>query len=369
MCHENAKFKINGDEIVGLYTDMTKLEVELDDEMAGMFRLTIALEKQDDGAWSYLDDERFQVWQPVSIYAGFENWEDELFSGYITRIRPGFNPDPSQVTLEIWGMDNSILMNQDDKLKAWPSKKDSDIAAEIFDHYGFAQEVDNTEIVHDEEISTIFQRESDIQFLKRLARRNGFECFVDGSTGYFRPPQLDADPQPVLAIHFGVETNVSNFSIEVNTLTPSNVKMSQMDLFNKEVFNVTSESSEQTALGDTDATALLPAGQSPAQTVVYGNVATGIPEMTALCKGLRQQGEWFVTGEGEINGNKYGHVLKPRGTVTIKGVGETYSGIYYVSHVRHSFNRTGYTQYFKVRRNALQPTGSEDFSNGNGEFF
>ncbi len=369
MCHENAKFQINGEEIAGLYTDMTQLEVELDDEMAGMFRLTIALEKQDDGAWSYLDDERFQVWQPVSIYAGFEDGEEEVFSGFITAVRPIFGSEPSQVTLQVQGIDKSILMDQEDKLKSWANKKDSDIATEIFDIYSFQLDVENTEIVHDEEISTILQRESDIQFLKRLARRNGFECYVEGETGYFRPPQLDADPQPVLAIHFGTETNVSNFSIDVNTLTPSNVAMSQMDLFNKEVLHVTSESSEQTALGDTDATALLPPGQSPAQTIVSGNAATGVPEMTVFCNGLRQQGEWFVTGEGEINGNKYAHVLKPRGTVTIKGVGETYSGIYYVSHVRHSFTSTGYSQHFKVRRNALQPTGSENFSNENGELF
>ena len=88
--------------------------------------------------------------------------------------------------------------------------------------------------------------------------------------------------------------------------------------------------------------------------------------MTALCQGLFHQGEWFVTGKGEVSANQYGAVLKPRGTVTIKGIGETYSGVYYVSHVTHSFTSDGYVQYFCVKRNALMPTGSEDLSGSAG---
>jgi len=48
--------------------------------------------------------------------------------------------------------------------------------------------------------------------------------------------------------------------------------------------------------------------------------------------------------------------------VTIKGIGETYSGVYYVNHVTHVFSQEGYRQRFWVKRNALMPTGSETFS-------
>ena len=266
-------------------------------------------------------------------------------------------------------MDGSVLMDREEILKDWPNKKDSDIAAEIFNNYGFTPDVEDTGVIHDEAVSTVIQRETDIQFLKRLALRNGFECYVEGSTGFLKTPQVDADPQPLLAVHFGEETNVISFSIEVNALTPANVAMSQIDRSNKEILSATAESSEQEPLGSSDTAGLLAAGMNPAQTFIGMNVATSIPEMTALCQGLFHLAEWFVTGEGEINANKYAHVLKPRGTVTIKGVGETYSGVYYVSHVTHSFSGDGYMQFFKVRRNALMPTGSEDFAGGNGGLF
>ena len=49
---------------------------------------------------------------------------------------------------------------------------------------------------------------------------------------------------------------------------------------------------------------------TPGLVVVAQTVTTGSPEMTALCQGLHDQGEWFVTGEGEVAANEYGSVLE-----------------------------------------------------------
>ncbi len=201
--------KIDGEEVSDLYKDLISLEVELDDELAALFRLTIGIALQPDGSWTYLDDERFKVWKPITVAAGLGGSAEDVFSGYITHVKPSFDPELTQCTLEIWGMDGSVLMDREEKLIAWPNKKDSDIAAEIFNQlYGLTPMTEDTNITHDEAVATIIQRETDIQFLRRLALRNGFECYVEGTTGYFRPPQLSAPPQPVLAVHFGDETNV-----------------------------------------------------------------------------------------------------------------------------------------------------------------
>ena len=79
--------------------------------------------------------------------------------------------------------------------------------------------------------------------------------------------------------------------------------------------------------------------------------------MTTLCQTLYDQGEWFVTGEGEVAANQYGSILMPRRTVIVNGVGETQSGAYYVTHVTHRFTEDGYTQLFRVKRNALVSSG------------
>ena len=362
MERETFIITIDGEEVSDLYENLIRLEVEVDEKLAAMFRLQIGIALQPDGTWTFLDDERFRVWQPVTIEAGLESGIEEIISGYITHVKPAFSSDMTQCTLEVWGMDSSVLMDREEKLKEWPNKKDSDIAAEIFGQYGLTPEVEDTAVIHDEAVSTTIQRETDIQFLRRLALRNGFECYVEGTTGYFRSPQIDAPSQPVLAVHFGDETNVQNFSLEVNALTPANVTMFQIDRAAKEVLDVTRSSSEQPALGATDADGLLAAGMKPGVVVVGGVVATGQPEMTALCQGLYDEGSWFVTGQGDVAANDYGHVLKARQPVTIKGVGETYSGIYYVTHVTHAFTPDGYTQSFRVKRNGLLTTGAEEFS-------
>jgi phage protein D len=251
-------------------------------------------------------------------------------------------------------------MDREEKLHAWPNEKDSSIAAQIFDLYGFSSVVEDTQVVHDEAVSTIIQRETDIQFLKRLALRNGFECYVEGTTGFFRKAQLGAPPQPVLAVHFGRETTVNRVTFAVNALTPANVTMFDVDLASREVLEATVTASQQPALGAIRSDP--PLGIPPGQVFVRMNARTGLPEMAALCQGSFHEGEWFVTAEGEIAGNQYGHVLKPWRTVTMKGVGETYSGVYYVTHVTHRLTPSGYTQFFRAKRNAFTPTGREVFA-------
>ncbi len=362
MEHGQLAILIEEKEADDLYPDLLGLEVELDACLASMLRMHLAIRRQDDGLWSHVDDERLQVWKKVQITAGFESGTEELITGYVTHLRPLFELDPALCSLEVWAMDESVLMDREEKLKAWPGKTDSEIAKEIFELYGFGvSDVADSQVVHDEEVSTVIQRETDMQFLKRLALRNGFDCYVDNGKAFFQPPQVDAEPQPVLAVNFGDETNVDRFRVEVNALVPSQVAMSQIERQGKEVLDETAESGQQ-PLGKIGAGALPAAGIAPGRIHVARSSTTGSPEMAALCQGLFQRAEWFVSAEGEIAASRYGHVLRPRLPVTLKGVSETYSGVYLVRHVTHSFHPGGYNQLFKAQRNALMPTGSEQFS-------
>ena len=365
LAAERVTVKIDGVELAELYGSMV-LEVELDDDLAAMCHLVLPVSQAADGSWDLVDDDRLQVWKPIAIQIGFGDAGDDVFTGYITQIRPRLAPDPTQCRIELWALDASVLLDREDKLKAWPDKTDSDIATEIFESYGLTAQVDPTEISHDSEVSTIVQRETDMQLLRRLALRNGFECFVSGDTGYFQAPALDGAPQPVLAAYGQDATNLVDIAFEVNALAPASVAMTQIDHGTKEILQAVVATTDRRALGRLGSAALLAARVPAAQVQVARAVATGLPEMTALCQGLFQRGDWFVTATGEIAANAYGHVLTPRATVTIKGVGETYSGIYYVTHVSHRLSAAGYTQQFKAVRNGLRPTGSEDFGGAAG---
>lgn len=362
MSHDHCVIRINEEEITNFYDDFLKMEVELDDELAAMFRLRLCFQQLSDGRWTNIDEEIFRVWNTIVIEGGYKDNKEELIRGFITKIKPQFDPDPTRAAFDIWGMDESVLLDRVEVLQDWANKKDSDIATEIFADYGLMPDVDDTSVVHEEAFSTIIQRETDMQFLKRLALRNGFECYVEAGKGVFKSPDIDADPQPVLATHFGDETNLHRFEIDVDGLRPSDISMAQMDRTTKETIDVSIESSQQSALGETDSTQIPGLAADRSRLVVGRNGATGNAEMTALCQGLFHQAEWFVTAEGDVAGNDYNHILRPRKKVTIKGIGETYSGEYYVQHVTHVFTGQGYMQQIKVKRNGLLPTGNEDFA-------
>ena len=68
-------------------------------------------------------------------------------------------------------MDATLLMNLQEKLVAWEDKSDSQIAKEIFSKYGFDTDIEDTSTTTPQSESnfTTIQRETDIEFLKRLA--------------------------------------------------------------------------------------------------------------------------------------------------------------------------------------------------------
>jgi phage protein D len=361
MENEILLIKINNREHADIYPDIVSVEAEEDEKLAGVFNIRLAIHLQKDGSWTWIDDERMKVWNKVSISAGFIDNLVEVISGYITQVKPYFDAQMSQCYLDIKGMDTSVLMNTEEKVKDWANKKDSDIATQIFTQYSLIPEVENTEIVHREAVSTIIQRETDLQFLQRLARRNGFECFVRGNTGYFRSPQLTGIPMKTLAVQFGTESNLSYFKAVINAQQPVKVEMHQLDLLTRENRDVSVESTQQRQLGKDSASGLYSAEVEPAKVFVKHAKANDQPAMQAFCQGLYDEAEWMLEGEGEIIGTLYRDVLRARELVTIKGVGKTYSGVYYVTRVKHVFTDKGYIQEFKVKRNALNPDGTEDF--------
>jgi phage protein D len=80
----------------------------------------------------------------------------------------------AESTLEVWGQDGSVLMNREEKVRPFPDMSDSDAAQQVFADYGFTADVETSPTQHLERRHLLMQRSSDIQFLKLLARRNGF---------------------------------------------------------------------------------------------------------------------------------------------------------------------------------------------------
>ena len=56
---------------------------------------------------------------------------------------------------------------------------------------------------------------------------------------------------------------------------------------------------------------------------------------------------------GELDAVQYGDVLRARGLVGLRGVGQSYDGLYYVKKVVHNLTTGTYTQNFTLVREGL----------------
>jgi phage protein D len=382
------------------YGDVVSLTVEESTAAAGTFYLQLAARLQDDGSWTYLDDDRLTLFAKVTIKIGFTGGGDSsgvsgaipggssgdqglttVFNGYITDVQFSLGSNPGDTFLNVSGMDSTVLMGSEEKISTWPNMKDSEIVSQILDNYGLKSQVDATKTTHQDNVTTVIQRATDLEFVRELAQRNGMEFYVESDdkgnvTGFFRAPQLGGSAQPDLAIQAGDQSHLRSFAAHLNGQRPLNVKVVQMDVRANSPKKAQISDADRTKLGANDASGLVggPLGglvtpkDALAQMLVRGTPTSDATEMQTLAQAVRDDADWLIGASGEINGEAYQSVLRPRRLVQVKGAGKAYSGKYYVTRVSHEIKHDGsYNQRFEARRNARDLDGGEKFgSNGSG---
>jgi hypothetical protein len=60
-----------------------------------------------------------------------------------------------------------------------------------------------------------------------------------------------------------------------------------------------------------------------------------------------------ITASGSLDVMRYGHVLRSRMLVGVRGAGLAYDGFYYVDSVTHNLKRGEYKQSFQLSRDGL----------------
>jgi phage protein D len=267
--------------------------------------------------------------------------------------------------LNVVAMDPTVLMNLEEKVKPWPNMCDSDVANAIFasPDYKFAPVVDTTTWRRQENDQTMIQRGTDMQFLQQLARRNGFEIYVEtnGTTGlvegHFHAPRLDLPPQGVLSVNMRDATNVNGFNARFDMLRPSTAQATNLDVESQSDQQARATRSRLTTLGSE--TALSPQRQRrvlPSQT---GLTRTG--ELQAYAQAVADQSALAITADGELNTVAYGGLMRAKRPILVRGAGTQFSGTYYVERVHHILTGDSYKQNFTLRRNAAGLSGRESF--------
>ncbi|MEA3189695.1 MAG: hypothetical protein QOD77_277 [Thermoplasmata archaeon] len=341
-----------------------RLDVEDHTELAGLMRLRLGVAVGPGGdRWPFLDDGLFARLTPIRLQVRLGSRMETLLDGHVVETHAILDPKPDASALEVVAMDATALMNLEDKVRAWPDRSDADVAREVFEEHGLATDVDPTEPTHQEATGTLMQRGTDIRFLRRLAQRNGFDCYVEADpetgkpTGHFHPPRLDGPPQGVLTVGMGGAGNVDQFAVRHHMMHAAHAAAHAVDAATLEAQSGTAESMAAKPLGKEG----LGAGPRPRTVLVAGGGSAA--ELGTMSQAVRDRTAWEVAAEGRLNTAAYGKVLRAKRTVLVRGVGRTLAGTYRVERVLHSFGADGHVQHFTLRRNALGLAG-EDFSGG-----
>lgn len=342
-----------------------QIEVEDHAEMADMLRLRLAIGVREGSYdWRIIDDSVFGRLVPIRIEVTLGSGRAEpLIEARIIETSADFSNQPGRSVLNVVAMDSTVLMNLEEKIINWPNMADSDIAAEIFQSYGFDPQVEETEPTRDELEMTTIQRGTDIQFLRDLAQRNGCECYVEMNPetgvleGHFHPPRADQPAQGTLSVNMGEATNVNSFNARYDMLRPTMAQATGLDINTQEEQPAEVEGSSLPTLGRESALG----GDQPRRLLLSQTGLSQTGELQTLAQAVADRSAWAITAEGELNTVAYGGILRAKRPVNVRGAGNQFSGTYYVEMVSHAFSGEGYTQRFRLRRNALGLTGDESF--------
>lgn len=349
-----------------------QIEVEDHSEMADMLRLRIACSVKANGnSWKIVDDAMFDRLTSVKLSVTVGSGPAvPLINGYVIENDIDFSNQPNESVLSVVAMDPTVLMHLEERVKAWPNMAHSDVASAIFSgsNYGFTPVVTATNYTPHEDDYSLIQRGTDIQFLTHLAEANGYECFIDLNEktgdveGHFHPPKTDNTPQATLSVNMGSATNVNRFRARYDMLSPTQASATVVDYEQKSNEPGQADSSNQSELGSTESAST----DRPRKVLLSGLGLGHAAEVQRVAQSVVDRSSWAITAEGELNTAAFGGVLRAKEPVMVRGVGQEFSGRYYVYKVVHVIASDGtYVQRFTLRRNALGLTGRERFNSDN----
>jgi phage protein D len=343
-----------------------QIEIEDHAEMADMMRLSVAIAVKDGCVgWSVIDDNTFKRLTKIRVNVNVGSGKTEpLLEAYVTEVHANFANQPGQSVLNVVAMEPTVLMNLLEDNKAWPNMADSDIADTIFNNYQFDPIVDPTQPSWQENDYVTMQRGTDIQFLQALAKRNGYECYVELNPdtgeveGHFHLPKLQQTPQGLLSVNMGDATNVNSFNARFNNLGPTTAKAASVDIDSQDHQHTDADEQELTDLGSTPSLSTT----NPRQVLLSATGLSSTGELKTVAQAEVDRASWAITADGEVNTVAYGDILRAKRPVLVRGAGPQFSGTYYVQSVTHTINGEGYSQKFSLKRNALGLTGTEAYA-------
>ncbi|MBK1869691.1 hypothetical protein [Taklimakanibacter albus] len=342
------------------------IDIETSIGQASIFRLHFELSRNSFGDFDALAIDIFRPMMPVkiSIAAGLPI-PQVLINGYIKDARLSAGDAPGTSRLEVVGMDAlGTRMASNQEPFPWPNLSESEIAATIFGKYAILPLIDALPPTRTIMDTTTTQRIYDAAFLFELAYANNLDLFIQPDpitgrdVGHLHRPYTFVPHQGVLSIDFGIQSNLTQFTVANDMLSPTGVMGLMVD-------PVTRAPRPSFGLMSSE----LPMGMEPSLFRIlpppveqqFGDGAANPTEAQLRAMARASATSRAIMAQGEVDGIKLARPLRVGLPVLVRGAGRQNSGLYYVDQVSHHISRDDYRQSFTAWRNAVGLTGAEVF--------
>jgi hypothetical protein len=290
----------------------------------------------------------------LSILAQAGNSEDCLVRGpvYAQKIRLVHGGERS--VLSVLGSDKCVQMDRESKATVFPAGRASEAVTRVLEHFDLTPDIEQTDGLYSENTHFLVQRETDYEFVERMARHNGFlfgittEAAAPGrQTAHFKRPVLEGTPSGTIQINRKDGPNVPELTIDWNIQTAVSTSVRQLDPFRGHI-DGSLQQSTLTALGDTPLANIV-TGPSVRHVAAPGH-DQGI--LQGVSEGLLLESTFFVEARCEISTTAAGMIFRPHTLIQVAGAGTRHSGLYYCSAVRHTISDTEHMMQLELLRNA-----------------
>lgn len=276
-----------------------------------------------------------------------------LIDGIITNHQVAPSNKPGESTLHVFGKDISLKLNLEEKNETYPNQPDSIIVTRLIASYatlGLVPQITPTTDVPIQIDRIPSQQGTDLDFIKELARRNGFVFYIEPTpvpgfnTAYWGVDNRVGLPQPALTMNMGPDTNVDNpITFSFDALGPAEPQVTIIEPLTKLAIHIPLPSGLHPPLARQPASSLRKT--LPRNTANLNPAQAGLRALSSA-----SQSADAVTGSGEVDAVRYGQALRSRRLVGLRGVGQSYDGNYYVKEVTHRIKRGEYKQSFMLAR-------------------
>lgn len=339
--------KIKGKDLVkDQHISVTSVKIDMKIGQADNFSFTV----QDvlaDGRYKWLGNDLFKKGNEVTVELGYTSSTTVQTVAHIEDVAPEFS-NAVTPTFTVSGKHKGYMkLTMNSGLDTYTKKKDSEIVSAIANEVGLSPTVDSTSIKW--EVKNKKADTSNLKFIEDMVTENKeFEFFVANGTLYFRKAKTKQGA--ALTLEWGKHITSFKHKLDVSKII-TGVTVKWWDQVKQEAIEGVASVSDETAVGNGSKTA-----GKVAQTL-YGSkekvISNIIAPSNADAKSIAQakmqnNNQMFVTADVKTPGLAE---LVPGIMVDIKGLGDVYSGTYYVFGASHSIDGSGYQTSFSLRRN------------------